>query len=305
MELRHLRYFVAVGEALNLTRAASQLRLAQPGLSRQIQDLEEEIGVDLLQRSTRGVALTAEGKLFLEEARDLLARAEDSIRKVRALARGEYGELNIGYSPLPTSQILPPALVAFQKSTPDVKVVLHDLAGDEQVAQLLAGRLELAVMVQQTGEQLAGFTFETLKQYPYVVAMPVGHRFQRLKAVPLETLAAEPLVALRRREYSEFYRILDRIFAGCRTKPKVAVECDGTSSLIASVESGRGVAIVSSAVKDITGRRLAYRPLAGCTEAQSVGIGRAVKGDVTPAGEKFCEILRKMAEGAKTGKRNG
>ncbi len=181
MELRHLRYFVAVGEALNLTRAATQLRLAQPALSRQIQDLEEEIGVDLLQRSTRGVTLTAEGKLFLEEARDVLARAEDSIRKVRALARGEYGELNIGYSPLPTSQILPPALAAFQKSTPDVKVVLHDLAGDEQVAELLAGKLELAVMVQQTGEQLAGFTFETLVQYPYVVAMPVGHRFERLK----------------------------------------------------------------------------------------------------------------------------
>ncbi|HWY75843.1 MAG TPA: LysR family transcriptional regulator, partial [Verrucomicrobiae bacterium] len=105
MELRHLRYFVAVGEALSFTQAAVRLRLAQPALSRQIQDLEDEIGVDLLKRSPRGVTLTAEGKLFLEEARELLSRADESLKKVRALARGEYGELHIGYSPTPTIEI--------------------------------------------------------------------------------------------------------------------------------------------------------------------------------------------------------
>ena len=93
MELRHLRYFLAVGEALNFTKAAVQLRVAQPALSRQVQDLEDEIGVDLMKRSPRGVTLTAEGKLFLEEVRELLKRADESVEKVRALARGEYGEL--------------------------------------------------------------------------------------------------------------------------------------------------------------------------------------------------------------------
>jgi DNA-binding transcriptional LysR family regulator len=302
MELRHLRYFVAVGNAQNLTRAAAQLRLAQPALSRQIQDLEEEIGVDLLRRSTRGVILTAEGKLFLEEARDILKRAGDSIQKVRALARGEYGELNIGYSPMPTSQIMPSALTAFQKSTPGVKVTLHDLAGDELVANLLAGSLELAVMIQPTGEQQAGITFEMLRQYPFVVAMPVSHPLGKLKAVPLANLAGQPLVALRRRDFSEFYRILDRIFAGCPAQPRVAVECDGTGSLITSVESGRGVALVSAAVKEVIGKRLWYRPLAGSTEMQRVGIARSAQGDVTPAGEKFCEILRKSALAAKPAK---
>ena len=99
MELRHLRYFLAVGEALNFTKAAAQLRVAQPALSRQVQDLEDEIGVDLLRRSPRGVTLTAEGKLFLEEVRELLKRADESVEKVRALARGEYGELHVGYAP--------------------------------------------------------------------------------------------------------------------------------------------------------------------------------------------------------------
>src|ERR1700760_1682247 len=106
MELRRLRNFLAVGEALSFTKAAAQLRIAQPALSRQVQDLEEEIGVDLLKRSPRGVTLTAEGKLFLEQARDLLNRADESLKKVRALARGEYGELHIGYSPTPTLEIL-------------------------------------------------------------------------------------------------------------------------------------------------------------------------------------------------------
>src|SRR5438105_1846361 len=105
MELRHLRYFLAVGEALNFTKAAAQLRVAQPALSRQVQDLEDEIGVDLMKRSPRGVTLTAEGKLFLDEVRELLRRADESVEKVRALARGEYGELHVGYAPSPTVEI--------------------------------------------------------------------------------------------------------------------------------------------------------------------------------------------------------
>jgi DNA-binding transcriptional LysR family regulator len=92
MELRHLRYFVAVAEALNFSKASARLRVAQPALSRQMTDLEDEMGVDLMKRSPRGVTLTAEGKLFLDEVRELLKRADESVEKVRALARGEYGE---------------------------------------------------------------------------------------------------------------------------------------------------------------------------------------------------------------------
>src|SRR5258705_2179262 len=148
MELRHLRYFLAVGDALNFTKAAAQLRVAQPALSRQVQDLEEEIGVDLLKRSPRGVTLTAEGKLFLEEVRELLKRADESVEKVRALARGEYGELRVGYAPTPTVEILPPALAAFQKAVPRVKLLLHDLSSDERVTSLRDASLELSSTIQ-------------------------------------------------------------------------------------------------------------------------------------------------------------
>jgi DNA-binding transcriptional LysR family regulator len=296
MELRHLRYFLAVGEASNFTKAAAHLRVAQPALSRQIHDLEEEIGVNLLRRSSRGVTLTAEGKLFLEEVRELLKQADASVGKVQALARGEYGELHVGYAPLPTTAILPPALAAFQKTVPRVKVVLHDLSSDELIAGLRNGALELAITVEPTGEQTTGIEFEVLRTQPLWVAMTPAHPFARLKSIPLEKLAGEPLVCLRRKDYPEYYRFLQRLFGPIHAKPRIVVECDGTSSLITEVEAGRGIALASPNFKLVAGKRLFYRPLSGTTEVASVGIARATKGDVTPAGEKFCEILRNSTD---------
>src|ERR1700730_2198267 len=180
MELRHLRYFLAVGEALNFTKAAAQLRVAQPALSRQVQDLEDETGVDLMKRGPRGVTLTAEGKLFLGEVRELLKRADESVEKVRALVRGEYGGLHVGYPPAPTVEILPPALAAFQKAVPRVKVLLHDLSSDELIAGMRNAPLELAILVQPDSEQAAGIEFEVLRTYPVCVALAATPPFAGL-----------------------------------------------------------------------------------------------------------------------------
>jgi DNA-binding transcriptional LysR family regulator len=302
MELRHLRYFLAVGEALNFTKAAAQLRVAQPALSRQVQDLEDEIGVDLTKRSPRGVTLTAEGKLFLDEVRELLKRTDESVEKVRALARGEYGELHIGYAPSPTVEILPPALTAFQKTVPRVKLLLHDLSSGELINGLRNATLELAIMVQPIGEQTAGVEFQLLRTYPFCVALTPAHPFARMKSVSLEKIAGEPLISLSRKEYPDAHEMMDRLFAPIHAQPRIAVECDSASSLITEVEAGRGIALSSPFFKLVTGKRLLYRPLTGTTESVSVGIARAAKGDVTPAGEKFCEILRKISDRATTAK---
>jgi DNA-binding transcriptional LysR family regulator len=287
---------LAVGEALNFTKAAARLRIAQPALSRQVQELEDEIGVDLLRRSPRGVTLTAEGKLFLQEARDLLNHADESVEKVRALARGEYGELHVGYAPVPTAEILPPALAAFRKAVPRVKLSLHDLSSDEIIAGLRDAALELGVLVEPTGEQTTGIEFELLRTYPFCVAMLASHPFARLKTIPLERLATQSLVVLRRKDYSEYHRVLARVFAPISAKPRIAVECDSASSLIAEVEAGHGVVVGTKLLRLAAGKRLLFRPL-DTTEAQSVGIARATKADVTPAGETFCEILRKISGG--------
>src|SRR5580658_5358934 len=297
MELRHLRYFLVVGELLSFTKASAQLRIAQPALSRRIQDLEDEIGVDLLKRSPRGVSLTAEGKLFLEKTRSLLKLADDSVEQVRALARGQFGELHIGYSPSPTVEILPPALAAFQKAFPHVNVVLHDASQRELAEGLQNGTLELAVTPGTTNLQIEGIEFEVLRSYPLSVALAQTHPLARLKAIPLEKVGAEPIVGFARKDYPEYYPFIERLFLPLGIKPRIAVECDSASSLITAVETGRGVALSILVFKIVTGKRLVFRPIAGTREVIPVGIARATNGDVTPAGEEFCEFLRKISKG--------
>src|SRR5882672_9560388 len=188
MELRHLRYFLAVAEALNFTKAAALLRVAQPALSRRVQDLEDEIGVDLLKRSPRGVVLTAEGKLFLDKTRHILKLADESV------------------------EILPPALAGFQKAFPRVRVLLHDFSEQELIDGLRNGRLELALMPRGAGPQTVGLEFETLRSYPICVAVAPSHRFARLKTITLEMVATEAMIGFNRKDYPEYYVGLDRIF---------------------------------------------------------------------------------------------
>src|SRR5262249_44129809 len=150
-------------------------------------------GVDLLKRSPRGVTLTAEGQLFLSEARDVLKRADESVQKVRALARGELGELHVGYAPTPTIEILPSALAAFQKSVPGVQVLLHDMSGEEIADGLRRGAIQLAVTPSAETEHVPDMEFEPLREYPVCVALPRNHALARMKSIPLEKFATEPL----------------------------------------------------------------------------------------------------------------
>src|SRR6516164_4724142 len=297
MELRHLRYFVAVAEALNFTKASARLRVAQPALSRQVQDLEDEIGVDLMKRSPRGVTLTAEGKLFLEEARDVLRRADESVKKVRALARGEYGELHVGYAPTPTVEILPGALAAFQKAVPEAKVLLHDMSSDEILDGLHNGGLQLAVTAWPSAQYHPDVEFESLKTYPVCAALSASHPLARLKTIPLEKIAVEPLITLNRKNYPDAHSMLENIFQSLGVKPRIALECDSSSSVITAIEAGRGITLSLPVLKLVAGNRLRYRPVTGIAEVIPVGIVRARNGAVTPAGEKFCAILRKIAKG--------
>jgi DNA-binding transcriptional LysR family regulator len=301
MELRHLRYFIAVAEAANFTKAAAKMRVAQPALSRQVMDLEDELGVDLMKRSPRGITLTAEGKLFLEEARSIISAAEMVVSKVQALARGDYGELHIGYGPSPSIELLPPAMIAFQRANPRVNVKLHDLAGDELITGLHDGSLELCVMSAPMEETTAGIEFHCLKTYSICVAMSPHHPLAKRKAVTLDQVREESLVAFRRREYTNYHHLLASVFGGPRKVPRIAVECDGANSLVTEIEAGRGVAILPSVFVKAIGPRLKLRPISPAPEPLRVGCATAIKGDLTPAGEKFIAVLKRVAEGTERG----
>src|SRR3974377_1236769 len=130
MELRHLRYFVAAAEEENVSRAALKLHVSQPALSRQIRDLEDELGFSLFERSAKSVRLTEAGKAFFSEARAVLQRAEQAVNHARAIARGG-GELHVGYAPSPMVRIMPATLRAFQAQAPHARGALHDLSTEE------------------------------------------------------------------------------------------------------------------------------------------------------------------------------
>jgi DNA-binding transcriptional LysR family regulator len=159
MELRHLRYFVVVAEEQNVTRAAERLHVSQPPLSRQIRDLEEELGV-AFPRTAKSLALTEAGKLFLGEARAILFQVDKAVEAVRTAARGERGRLRIGYAPSLTVGLLPQALRTFERERPGVRVALLDLSSEECLRRLAEKKIDLALTVEPTGRRKHGLVFE-------------------------------------------------------------------------------------------------------------------------------------------------
>jgi DNA-binding transcriptional LysR family regulator len=293
VELRHLRYFVVVAELNNVSKAAHKLRVAQPALSRQIRDLEGELGVPLLERTTRGVTLTDAGKVFATEAREVLARADEAVKSARAVARGEGGELHLGYAPSPTAELLPRALHAFQNVAPGVRMVLRDSSSDEMLRGLREGTLQVAMLVQPCKESLRGLKFEELQSYPTCVAVAPSHPLARGPAVSLKRLLAEKLVAYSRSDYGEYYAMLQQVFAPLGRTPEVVEECDGANSLIAAVEAGRGVAIVPSVLRCLAGGRLKLRPLTPVPAPLVVGFAYLPE-SVKPATMRLVETLRAL-----------
>ena len=271
MELRHLRYFVAVAEQENVSRAALKLHVSQPALSRQVRDLEEELGFPLLLRSAKSVRLTDAGRTFLAEARAVLQRAAEAVTAARAVATGRRGELNVGYAPMPTVRILPPTLRAFQAERPEVRVRLHDLSTEEMLTGLRDGRLQLALLVRPTRAMLRGFRFEELIRDPMRLAVPPGHPFARLRAIPLARAASEPWVALSREDYPEYHEFLDTLFAGTKAKPRIVEEYESTASLVSAVESGRGLTMVPQTLACSFGPRLKLIPFSPPPEPLVIG----------------------------------
>ena len=256
MELRHLRYFVAVAEAENVSRAALKLHVSQPGISRQVRDLEAEIGFQLLERSAKSVRLTAAGKVFLAEARVVLLHAEAAVQKAREVAIGGRGEIHVGYAPSLTVQLLPPVLRKFHEQFPRVRVALHDLSTEEMLAQLGERKLHIAITVRPPASQLRGLRCEELAQYAMCVAVAPQHALAKLKSISLKRVVGEPIVVYSRKDYPEYHEMLDQLFAPVGRKPRIAGEHDSVTSLIAAVESGQGLALVPSCVACMVGARL-------------------------------------------------
>ena len=261
VELRHLRYFTTVAELLNFTKAAQKIRVAQPALSRQVRDLETELDVQLLERGPRGTKLTEAGAAFLVEAQAILEHADEAMKLVRAIARGERGEIHVGYAPSLTTELLPCALDSFHNAAPGVHVKLHDFSSEEMLRGVGDGRLHLGLMARPSERALRGLKFELLREYPICVAMPPKHALARMKTVKLMQMADEPLVGYSRAEYPEYHAMLAELFAKIGRVPRLAEEHDSAPSLIAAAEIGRGLVIAPACLGILAGGRLKFLPL--------------------------------------------
>jgi len=294
MELRHLRYFVAAAEAENVSRAAMKLHISQPALSRQIRDLEEELGFSLFERSAKSVRLTEAGKRFVAEARSVLERAAQAVTYAQALASGGRTELRVGYAPSPTVRIMPAALRAFRAQFPKVRVKLHDLSTEEMLDGVREGKMELAFVVRPNRSALRGLRFEELARDTMCLAVPPDHRLARLRFATLKQVAQETLVVFGRKDYPEYHEYLDALFAPIKARPRIAEEHDSSATLIAAIESGTGVAIVPRSFSCSAGPRLKLIPLSPPPAPITIG---AVwpKAGPTPTAEKFFKSAREAA----------
>ena len=291
MELRHLRYFIGVAEEENVSRAALKLHVSQPALSRQIRDLEEELGFLLLERSAKSVRLTEAGRAFLTEARAVLQRTEDAVKAARAIATGGRGELHVGYAPSLTARILPPTLRAFQAELPNVRVRLHDLSTEEMLAGLREGKLQIAFVVRLTPALLRGLRFEELARESICLAVAPKHPLAGRRTVTLAEVAREPLVTYSRKDYPDAHENLAAMFAAIKSKPRIAEEHDSVSSLIAAVEAGNGVAIAPQSLTCTAGPRLKLIPFSPAPAPLIIGAAWSKDG-LTAAAERFLKCAK-------------
>lgn len=265
MELRHLRYFVRVASELHFGRAAIQLGISQPPLSQQIRQLEAELGVQLFERSSRRVRLTVAGRLFLDEAKATLERADHAINVTRRAANGELGELSFGVS---ASALFMPifadALTDFRRRYPDVHLDLTERSFAAQREAVGAGTLDIGLV--RSGRELmlpSDITATALAIDRMYVAMPAGHRLATTdESIDVADLADEPMVHYPY-DREGFQEDLHRLFGSIGLRPHIGQEAHEMSTLLGLVAAGLGITVLPASLRRLHVANLHYREIAG------------------------------------------
>jgi DNA-binding transcriptional LysR family regulator len=274
MELRQLRYFVAVAEELHFRRAAERLHISQPPLSQQIAALEEELGVRLLERTRRRVELTAAGEAFLRDARATLAELDVAVSTARAIDAGQEGVLRVGFVGSALLSIVPATVQRFRRTRPGAEIELRERSTVEQLRAVSTGLVDVG-LVRPPIEADETLHTEVVRRERTVAALPEGHPLAGLRRVPMRRLAAEPLVLFPRDQAPGFHDLLISALAGTGTAPRVIQYAPEMLTIIGLVAAGIGVSLVPESVARLGLDGVTYRPVTGAPGSELVAITRA------------------------------
>jgi DNA-binding transcriptional LysR family regulator len=269
MDLRHLRYFVAVAEALSFTKGAEKLRLAQPSLTRQVRDLEEEIGVRLLDRTKQKVSLTDEGRSFLADAKRVLNLAEEIVASVQRLSRREITALNIGYVANLFYDLLPVTLAAFQRSYPTVSINLFDMTCGDQFRSIEDGKIDLGFVGLREAIEQRGLQFRAIASYKVVAALPKDNPVATKPVVKLKELEPMFFIGMSESSYPGYRNWLTGTCERVGFSPRVLQDADIERTVIQSVAAGLGVALLPEQVKKLPHESVVFRPLKPAVATES------------------------------------
>jgi DNA-binding transcriptional LysR family regulator len=294
VELRQLRYFVAVAEERHFGRAAKRLRLSQPPLSAQIKGLEEELGVKLFQRSTRQVALTDAGRTFLERAEGILEAVEEAKEAAKGADEGVRGRLEIGFISSATLGLLPPAIRLFRERFGGVEIELRELTSAQQIDALYAG--EIRVGLVRLPLRAPGIRFEPLQEESFLVALPSGHPLEALESVPLEAMVDQPLIFFTRQLMPSLHAQIVELFQRVGAFPNVVQHAVHLQTIVGLVASDVGLAILPEPAKRLSREGVVYRSLDAPDATSWVGLAR-VEDDGSLLVENFVRTVREVAGG--------
>jgi DNA-binding transcriptional LysR family regulator len=292
LDLRQLRYFVAVAEERHFGRAAIRLAMTQPPLSQQIMALEESLGAPLFARTRRNVELTPVGRDLLPEVRRLLALADRLPALAQSLARGEAGELSLAFVSTADYGLLPQLMRAFTERYPGVRLQLVESTSDIQVEELIAGRIDAGLIIPPVPPRYAGqLSYLPLMREPLIVAMSDETARQLEGEIPLEALADLPLVVFPRRLAPAFYDIIMDCYARAGLTPRIGQEAIQMQTIVSLVSAGMGVALVPRSLCNLRRTGVVYRPLRDAQPLIETGLlWRSA--DVSPVLGGFVEVAR-------------
>lgn len=292
MELRHLRYFIALAEELHFGRAAARMHITQPPMSRQLKELEKELEVILLARNSKVVKLTEPGRIFLEHARQLQELLDRAIKITRKAHRGEFGSLAIGYLGGAAFHLLPNVLRHFRDNHPDVELVLHGMLTSEQLEALLNGSIDVGII--RPTASLHDYKSELILREPFVVALPMEHRLARRRDIHIRNLAQEKFVMLLATPGGGLYRQILELCLQAKFEPKIVQFATETRSVVGLVGAGIGISIVPYSVQRMNISNVVYRRLRGVRSyAEMLMVWR--KDGETPVVAQFLRAVREAA----------